>query len=213
MEEKKIFADNLNYYMNKHGKTQADLIADLGINKSTISTWCNGIKMPRMGTIQTLADYFGIMKSDLIEERQELKLPPDCEPVNFHELKRIPLLGQVAAGLPLYAEENIEGYTYTELNSGAEYFALRVKGDSMDAMGIKDGYVVIVRRQSIVEDGEVAIVMIDNEEATMKRFYKVGNTVTLLPQSTNPEHKPQIYDLTRTRIEVIGKVVKVEFML
>jgi len=67
--EKEIFAQKLNYYMNRNGKTQTDLINDLNINKSTISTWCNGTKMPRMGTIQTLADYFGIMKSDLIEEK------------------------------------------------------------------------------------------------------------------------------------------------
>lgn len=67
--EQQIFANRLNYYMDKNGKSQTDLINDLGINKSTISTWCNGTKMPRMGTIQTLADYFGIMKSDLIEEK------------------------------------------------------------------------------------------------------------------------------------------------
>lgn len=65
----KVFARNLNYYMSKNGKTQIDLINDLGVNKSTISTWCNGVKMPRMGTIQTLADYFGILKSDLIEDK------------------------------------------------------------------------------------------------------------------------------------------------
>lgn len=69
--EKKIFAQNLNYYMAKNNKDQIDLINDLNVNKSTISTWCNGLKMPRMGTIQTLADYFGIMKSDLIEEKKE----------------------------------------------------------------------------------------------------------------------------------------------
>lgn len=67
-DERKVFANNLNYYMKACGKNQADLITDLGINKSTISTWCKAKKMPRMGTIQTLADYFGINKSDLIEE-------------------------------------------------------------------------------------------------------------------------------------------------
>ena len=70
--ETEIFAANLNYYMEKYGKTQTDLIADLGVNRSTISTWCRGEKMPRMGTVQTLADYFGIRKSDLIEDRQEM---------------------------------------------------------------------------------------------------------------------------------------------
>ena len=67
-EERKIFAHNLNHYMDRASKSQSDLIIDLGINKSTISTWCKGTKMPRMGTIQTLANYFGIKKSDLIEE-------------------------------------------------------------------------------------------------------------------------------------------------
>lgn len=216
MDEKKVFAENLNYYMNKSGKNQSDLISDLGLNKSTISTWCNGVKMPRMGTIQTLADYFGILKSDLIEEKSVKRardLPYECSEIDFSSLHKIPLLGRVSAGLPLYAEENIEGYTYTDLNGENEYFALRVKGDSMDALGIRDGYIVIVRRQSIVEDGEVAIVMVDHEDATMKRFYRTDSTVTLMPQSTNPAHKPQIYNLTKTTVEILGKVVKVEFML
>lgn len=172
--------------------------------------------MPRMGTIQTLADYFGIMKSDLIEEKSAKRahnFPSECSKIDFSRLHKIPLLGRVSAGLPLYAEENIEGYTYTDLNGENEYFALRVKGDSMDALGIKDGYIVIVRRQSIVEDGEVAVVMVDHEDATMKRFYRTDSTVTLMPQSTNPAHKPQIYNLTKTAVEILGKVVKVEFML
>ena len=76
-EEKRIFASNLNYYMNRAGKNQVDLIIDLGINKSTISTWCKGVKMPRMGTIQTLADYFGIRKSDLIEDHPTAADLPD----------------------------------------------------------------------------------------------------------------------------------------
>lgn len=68
-DEKDTFAKNLQFYMSLNNKTQTDLISDLNINKSTISTWVNGAKMPRMGTIQTLADYFGIMKSDLIEKK------------------------------------------------------------------------------------------------------------------------------------------------
>lgn len=68
--EKKIFASNLKYYMSSYNKSQTDLINDLGINKSTISSWCSGQKMPRMGTIQKLADYFSIQKSNLVEEKK-----------------------------------------------------------------------------------------------------------------------------------------------
>lgn len=68
---KKIFAKNLSYYMKKNEKTQTDLINDLGINKSAISTWINATRLPRMDKVQLLADYFGINKSDLLEERTE----------------------------------------------------------------------------------------------------------------------------------------------
>ena len=64
-----------------------------------------------------------------------------------------------------------------------------------------------------MENGEVAVVLVGDENATVKRFYATDSTVTLMPQSTNPIHQPQIYDLHRTRIQVLGKVVKVEFLL
>ena len=123
-------------------------------------------------------------------------------------IHKIPILGHISAGLPLYAEEHIEGYTYTEHNGGAEYFALKVKGDSMSAARINDGDLVIVRKQDVVENGEIAVVRIDKENATVKRFKKDGNIVQLIPQSFNPQHDIQIYDLKNTKIEVIGKVVE-----
>lgn len=133
------------------------------------------------------------------------------EPIDFSKYKRIPILGRIPAGLPLLAEENIEGYTLTDLNGGAEYFALRVTGDSMNAVGIQDGHILQIRKQPEVENGEIAVVMVGDEDATVKRFYSTGTTVTLMPQSTNPIHQPQIYDTTKTHIEVLGKVVKAEF--
>lgn len=65
----KIFSKNLNYYMNLNGKTQTDLINDLGFNKSAVSTWCNGTRLPRMDKVEMLAQYFNINRSDLIEEK------------------------------------------------------------------------------------------------------------------------------------------------
>lgn len=68
---KKIFSKNLNYYMNLNNKTQTDLINDLGFNKSAVSTWCNGTRLPRMDKVEILAQYFGINRSDLIEDKNE----------------------------------------------------------------------------------------------------------------------------------------------
>lgn len=68
---RKIFSKNLNDYMYKNHKTQTDLINDLHLNKSTVSTWINGIKIPRMDKIELLANYFGITKADLVEEHND----------------------------------------------------------------------------------------------------------------------------------------------
>lgn len=69
---KQIFSKNLRYYMNLHGKSQTDLINDLHINKSAISTWYNGTRLPRMDKVDMLAKYFNINRSDLIEEKKEM---------------------------------------------------------------------------------------------------------------------------------------------
>ena len=68
---KKIFSSNLRKYMNLNNKTQVDLINDLGFNKSAVSTWCNGTRLPRMDKVDALAKYFGIRRSDIIEDKQE----------------------------------------------------------------------------------------------------------------------------------------------
>ena len=128
----------------------------------------------------------------------------------YNPTRKIPILGRISAGLPLYAEEHIEGFTYTELNGGAEYFALRVTGDSMNAARIYDGDTLIVRQQDIVENGQIAVVIVGDDEATVKRFYKDGKQITLMPQSTNHIHQPQIYDSSQTHIRVVGLVVKNE---
>ena len=202
--DKMIFARNLMKYIDRAHETQADISALLGVSKSSVSGWCSGQKIPRMDKVEQLASHFNISISDLLEDKE--RLPAGAFPYN--PTHRIPVLGCVSAGLPLYAEENIEGYIWTDLNHGGEYFGLRVKGDSMNALRINDGDVLIVRRQDIVEDGDVAVVLVNGNEATVKRFSKEGSTVTLYPQSTNPEHLPQKYNLENTTVRVIGKVVE-----
>lgn len=197
---KKILAKNLNHYIYRSGKERKDICNDCGFSYSTFCEWVNGKKYPRIDNIERLANYFHISKSDLIEE-------PIGTPYNpiVHE---IPILGRIAAGLPIMADENIEGYTYTERNGGYNYFALKVQGDSMNAVNIPDGSIIIVRQQPTVENGEIAVVRVNNEEATVKRFRKDGNDVQLIPQSFNPEHGIQFYNIKKTKIEVVGKVVE-----
>lgn len=204
---KAVFSKNLRDIMEERQVTRSQICSDLGFVYSTFSDWYNGKKYPRIDKIEMMANYFGIMKSDLIENKSKVSpLPSDAYPYN--PTHRIPILGRISAGLPLYAEENIEGWTYTELNHGGEYFALRVSGDSMTAARINDGDLLIIRRQDIVENGEIAVVMVGDDEATVKCFYRDKNIVTLMPQSYNPAHKPQIYDIRETSIHILGKLVQ-----
>lgn len=193
--------------------TLEEVAAKVGISRQTLSRYETGVigNIPS-DNVEALAKALDTTPACLMGW-EEPPLPSGLIPIDSAHFKRIPILGHISAGLPLYAEEHLEGYTYTDLNGGAEYFALRVRGDSMNAIGINDGYLIIVRQQEEVENGEIAVVMVGEEDATVKRFYSTDTTVTLMPQSTNPVHQPQIYDLRRIPIKVLGKVVKVEFTL
>lgn len=140
------------------------------------------------------------------EETQKKHLPDDS--ILFNPNQVAPLLGTVRAGLPMYAEENIEGYIPIRQTDGAQYFWLHIRGDSMNAAGMDDGDQILVRVQSEVENGEIAVVMVNGDEATVKQFRQEGNLVILTPRSLNPVHQPQIYDLKKIPVCVAGKVVE-----
>ena len=121
----------------------------------------------------------------------------------------IPVLGEVRCGLPMYAEENIVGYESFAGKSGEQYFALYAVGDSMNAAGINEGDTVIVQKQDVVEPNQIAVVCVNGDEATLKRFRQENNLVFLSPQSYNPVHQIQVYDLKKTPVHIMGRVVQV----
>lgn len=197
---KKIFSSNLRKYMSLNNKTQVDLINDLGFNKSAVSTWCNGTRLPRMDKVDALAKYFGIRRSDLIEDKSESKIKPTS----------IPVLGSVPAGIPIEAIQDIIDYEEIDAATAAkgEYFALQVKGSSMEPR-ICEGDIVIVRKQDDVESGEIAIVMVNGDNATIKRLLKYEDGIRLMP--TNPAYEPLYFtndEILEKPVKVIGKVIE-----
>ncbi len=212
------FADMLTSLRKQEGLSQKELADKTGLTRSAIGMYETGKREPDFETLEIFADFFNVNMDTLLGKAESAApdpkdLPSNAFSIDLSNCHRIPILGRISAGLPLYAEEHIEGYTLTDLNGGAEYFGLRVSGDSMNALRINEGDIIIVRRQEEVEQGEVAVVLVDGEDATVKRFYSSDTTVTLMPQSTNPEHKPQMYDLSKTPIRVLGKVVEVKFLV
>jgi len=205
-------ARNIRFLRKKQGWGQDVLAEKLGYKSyTTIQKWESGVSDPPLKILHKLANLFHVDINDLANADLEFGFSVNYPAIqDYNPTHKIPILGRISAGLPLYAEEHIEGYTYTTLNGGAEYFALKVKGDSMNAARINDGDTLIVRRQDVIDNGQVAVVIVGDDEATVKRFYQNGSSVTLMPQSTNPIHQPQIYDTKTINIRILGLVVKNE---
>lgn len=139
-------------------------------------------------------------------EKPDWSRMPGATPFNPQQVA--PLLGTVRAGYPMYAEENIEGYLPIRQTDGAKYFWLNIRGDSMNAAGMDDGDQILVREQPEVENGQLAVVLVNGDEATVKYFRREGDLVILTPKSFNPAHQPQIYDLKKVPVRVQGLVVE-----
>ena len=115
----------------------------------------------------------------------------------------IPLLGKIAAGQPILAEEDCE--FFSPIDDTRADFCLRVRGDSMIGAGIKDGDIVFIRKQDSVDDGEIAAVLVE-DEATLKRVYVTDDAVTLIAE--NPKYKPMVYTKKQCKnIRILGKAV------
>jgi repressor LexA len=117
----------------------------------------------------------------------------------------IPLLGTVAAGLPILAEENLEGTVLVHeatLKKNRKYFALHVRGDSMSGAGIMDGDLAVIEKTSIVHNGEIAVAMV-NDAVTVKRFFKEAHRIKL--QAENPAYPP-IYS---QNVRILGRLTQI----
>jgi repressor LexA len=120
---------------------------------------------------------------------------------------KIPILGTVAAGRPIFAEENQDGVIrmhQTLLKKDREYFALRVRGDSMEGAGVMDGDIAVIEQQPTVQNGEIAVVMLEDDTATLKTFYRESSRIRLQPE--NPRYKP-IY--CSKDVRVLGRLAQI----
>ena len=198
---KNIFAKNLKYYIEKSGKDRNEICKDLNLKYSTFSEWVNANKYPRIDKIELIANYFNIQKSDLIEEHKT---------ENKKKGVMVPVLGKVVAGIPLDAVEEILDYEEIskDMAKQGEHFALQIKGNSMEPK-FSEGDVVIVRKQPDVDTGDIAVVLVNGNEATVKKIKKRHDGVMLVP--TNPEYEVMFYnnvEIQSLPVTILGKVVE-----
>lgn len=206
LENREVMAANIKYFMTLHGKTRKQICEDLGFAYSTFSDWVNGKKYPRIDKIEMMANYFNISKADLVERKQKIELTETVD--NIYKLGKIklPFLGKVACGEPIFTDEDRESYIMVGTDIGAD-FCLQCQGDSMINARIHDGDIVFVKKTDIVENGEIAVVIID-DEATLKRFfyYRDQNLVILKPE--NPKYQDIILTGDQlNQVRVIGRAV------
>jgi SOS-response transcriptional repressor, lexA len=200
-DQREIFAENLTRLVNGSKLPQSEIAKRINVSPQTFNTWIQGKAIPRMGKIQLLADYFKIEKSDLIEEKSNITISQGI---------KIPVLGSVPAGVPITAVEDILDYEEIPqlwANQG-EFFALKIKGDSMEPR-MQSGDVVIVRQQSSADSGDTVIVLINGDEATCKKLEKTSNGIMLI--STNTKYSPMFFsheEINELPVVILGKVVE-----
>jgi repressor LexA len=171
-------------------------------------------------TIREIADYFdvsikgahdhvvalkkkGYVKSDKRSRTMEI-IKRDGE--DGEDSVEVPILGPVAAGTPILAEENWDGVIPVHrsmLKQGGQYFALKVRGDSMEGAGILDGDMAIIEQQNTAENGEIVVAMVDDDATTLKRYFKEKNRVRLQPENT--KYKP-IYSRD---VRLLGRIATI----
>ena len=194
------------------GLTQKEVAQKVGVTEATVSRWESGeIANMRRDKIMKLSELLQLPPSvimDLPEKRQQN--------ANSHPgYIRIPVLGRVAAGIPIEQIEDVEDFEDIKAPEGSEadYFALRIHGDSMQPL-IQDGSVVIVHKQPDAETGEIVIATVNGDDATCKRLKKYAEGIMLV--SINPAYDPMVFekgDVNSLPVSILGKVIEVRTTL
>ena len=183
--------------ISKTGLNPVIISRETGIPEGTLSRYKNGKRSASTENIEILAEYFKvpiawIMGYDETEETDKI---------------HIPLIGSIAAGIPVLAQQNIEDY-YPVPASWKINYILQVRGDSMIEAGIPSGSYVGVRSQNEVENGEIAVCVIDDDDATLKRFTQAGNVIILHPENSSlPDKIFEGREKKRVKIQGVAKVL------
>lgn len=196
-----VISKRIQRILDKHDMTQSDLAKILDVSKSTVGKWILMKSIPRMGVIQKLSDYFNVPKSYFLEE----------SPTRHAKGTRIPVLGRVAAGIPIEAITDIDDWEEIpeSMAKSGEYFALRIKGESMSPK-LQPGDIVIVKKQNDVDTGDTAIVLVNGNDATVKQIKKTETGIMLVGLNVEV-YQPHFYsnkEIEELPVKIIGKVVE-----
>lgn len=196
--------------MAAKGVTAYRTAKDTGIAFSSFSDWKSGRSSPKADKLARLADYFGVSVDVLLGgdagERDGGRLISD---------NLVPVIGEIRAGSPIITEQTLEGYELADLSVGddaRDFFFLRIRGDSMKDIGMVEGAVVLFRKQSYAEDGQIVACLVGGESATVKRFSRIGRRILLLPENRDfrpIELSPVDFETGDARILGVATEIKI----
>ena len=200
------FKTRLKQLRKERNINQRELSEYLKVAPSTISMYENGQREPNFEVLEVLADFFNVDMNYLLGKTDKTTKLIIDKPQGL----KIPVLGTVAAGIPISAVEDILDYEEVPQSweNQGEFFGLRIKGDSMQPK-MDDGDVVIVRQQSDANSGDTVIALVNGDDATCKKLQKTENGIMLV--STNPNYLPMFFtneEIVTKPVVILGKVVE-----
>ncbi|MDS3947911.1 LexA family transcriptional regulator [Staphylococcus epidermidis] len=197
---------DLKYLMEKKSGSVKAFSTEIGLAYTTVrSILERGIFNAKVENVIKICNGLNIRPEDIMDIKKPEPIESSIETL---PVKKIPVVSKISAGLPIYSEENLVDYIYfatKSLSSDKEEFGLKVSGDSMDKI-FQENDVVVVEKDSIVENGQLGVVMVNGYNATVKRIRYNKNKIILIPESNNPEHLPQVYG-EDDEVKIIGRVV------
>ena len=224
------FKDRLVQLRKELNLTQTEFAEKIGFSRTAISAWEIGRNEPSNEDTIKIADFFGVSVDYIIgnsnirksyvpadkwidESKYKKEINPDGTISYKAKFEPIPVIGKIAAGQPILAQENIEGYLPVDpnvygLTSTDDLFYLLVAGQSMN-MKVKNGDYALIHKQDYAEDGDIVVAIVNgDDEATLKRYKKLNDQFVLLePMSTDPSIEAITVDLKNTNFKIIGKAI------
>jgi repressor LexA len=208
MELSKYIGKRIKEFRKAHNLTTEELAEKIGTTRATVTRYENGVRKANQDVLFQLADIFNVSVDDFFPPRDSMPSNIIYPLSSGLQQVSIPLVGTIACGDPITAEENLDGYieeTFEKPVPSGTLFALRCKGHSMEPT-IPDKAIVVIHEQPEVEDGEIAAVQVDHDtEATLKRIKHQGNMILLLPDNKN--YDPIVLNEDNPG-RIIGKAIK-----
>lgn len=206
--------NRLRFLRTENGESLEKIAKYLNVTIQTISNYETEKRDMTPDTILKLAEYYNVSTDFLLGKSDKRNNTSDIDDYD-KKFYMCPVYGQISAGQPNWAEECIEGRLPLDpdlmgIVNPEEHFFLRVNGESMNKV-VRNGAFALIHKQDIVDDGEIAVVLVNGYDATLKKFTRQGDMIILEPQSNDDNFKTQVYD-KNTPIKILGKYVgKMEF--